>query len=87
MRCLGRTDCKLGGKHVDKKNVLDERLAFRLTEVVEAGRGASLQGEDQELSEANDDDEPCARKRLQKRTLPPEMREIGEMPPDAVVTP
>ena len=34
-----------------------------------------------------DDHELCASKKLQKRYLLPETREIGEVPPDAVVTP
>ena len=38
LKCLSRTGLKLGGKLADKKNVLAERLAFWLNEVVEAGR-------------------------------------------------
>ena len=93
LKCLNLMGCKLCGKLVNEKNVLAEHSAFWLTEVVEAGREVSsrdptlCQGEDQELSEVNDDDEPCARQLLQKRSLLPEMHQMRKVPPDAVVTP
>ena len=39
------------------------------------------------MSSSNDDAEPCARKKHQRRTLLPQTCQIGEVPPDAVVTP
>ena len=86
LKCLSRTGLKLGGKLADKKNVLAERLAFWLNEVVEAGRKTRDPNET-ELSDSNDDAEPCARKQQHRRTLLPQTCQIGEVPPDAVVTP
>jgi hypothetical protein len=89
LKCFSRTGMKLGGKLADKKNVLAQRLAFWLNEVVEAGRDARTQDPDtgSAMSDSNDDAEPCARKKHQRRTLLPQTCPIGEVPPDAVVTP
>ena len=87
LRCLSRTGVKLGGKLSDKKNVLADRLAFWLNQVVEAGREVHRGELDGEELSGPDDDELCAGKKLQNRYLLPETREIGEVPPDAVVTP
>jgi hypothetical protein len=38
LKCLSRTGAKLGGKLADKKNLLLERLAYWLQQVLEAGR-------------------------------------------------
>ena len=46
LKCFSRTGMKLGGKLADKKNVLAQRLAFWLNEVVEAGRDARTQDPD-----------------------------------------
>ncbi|MBM4179915.1 MAG: hypothetical protein FJ211_11410, partial [Ignavibacteria bacterium] len=87
LRCLGRTGVKLGGKLSDKKNILAERVAFWLNQVVEAGREVPPEGIDGEELSDHSDGEPCASKRLQPRVLLPDSRQIGEMPVDAVVTP
>ena len=59
LKFLSRTGCKLRGKNVDKKNVLAQRLAFWLNEVVEAGR-KTRDPDETELSDSSDDAEPCA---------------------------
>ena len=62
LKCLSRTGVKLGGKLSDKKNVLAERLAFWLNQVVEAGREVHREDLDgHELSDPSDG-EPCALK-------------------------
>ena len=88
LRCLSRSGLRLGGKLADKKCVLAERLAYWLNQVVEAGRDVQC-GDDEgkEVSDADDDDEPCARPKLQGRYLLPDTRQIGEVPSDAVVAP
>ena len=84
LKCLSRTGVKLGGKLSDKKNVLAERLALWLNQVVEAGREVHREDLDgHELSDPSDG-EPCARKKFQGRFLLPDTRQIGEVPLDAV---
>jgi len=87
LRCLSRTGVKLGGKLTDKKNVLAERVAFWLNQVVEAGREVPREDLDGEELSDHSDGEPCASKRFQGRVLLPDSRQIGDMPLDAVVTP
>ena len=64
LRCLSRSGVELGGKLADK-NVLAERLASWLNQVVEAGREVHRGELDGEELSGPDDDEVCASKNYQ----------------------
>ena len=78
----------MGGKLADNKNVLADRLAFWINQVVEAGRevhGEEVDGA--EMADMNSDTEIQAPPRNKDRLLLPRTHEIGEVPCNAVVTP
>ena len=87
LKCLSRTGVKLGGKLADNKGVLAERLAHGLNKVVEAGREASEaeMGNGEATDEEGHETSAPNTHRVGK-LLVPAQQQMGEIPPDAIVT-
>ena len=86
LKCFSRTGLKLGGKLADSKGVLTERLAHWLNQVIEAGRAADeVEGGSSDASDMEGREAGAPKMRREKWLLP-EQQQMGEVPPDAIVT-